>query len=128
MSTSAKDPYVDLAERIFIALSSRVYGTLASSEAKKPDPKGYKGLRQFSMMVCKKVEEKGTTSYNEVADELVAQIREEQQLPPPPPPVAGGATTPATKGTPGFDEKTLRRRRPLLPAKKLPQKAMGTLA
>jgi hypothetical protein len=36
---TAKDPYVDLAERIFIELSSRVYGTLASSEAKKPDPK-----------------------------------------------------------------------------------------
>ena len=35
----AKDPYVDLAERIFVQLASRVYGTLASSEAKKPDPK-----------------------------------------------------------------------------------------
>ena len=39
MSASPKDPYVDLAERIFIALSSRVYGTLAGSEQKKPDPK-----------------------------------------------------------------------------------------
>src|SRR5881392_2427108 len=35
----AKDPYVDLAERIFINLSARVYGTLAGSEQKKPDPK-----------------------------------------------------------------------------------------
>ena len=35
----AKDPYVDFAERIYIQLASRVYGTLASSEAKKPDPK-----------------------------------------------------------------------------------------
>jgi hypothetical protein len=34
-----KDPYVDLAERIFVQLSSRVYGTLAGSEQKKPDPK-----------------------------------------------------------------------------------------
>src|SRR3569832_2286791 len=58
------------------------------------------------MMVCKKVEEKGTTSYNEVADELVAQIREEQQLPSP----QATTTTPATKGTPGFDEKNIRRR------------------
>jgi len=35
----AKDPYVDLAERIYIGLSARVYGTLASGDAKKPDPK-----------------------------------------------------------------------------------------
>ena len=29
-----------------------------------------RGLRHFSMKVCEKVEEKGTTSYNEVADEV----------------------------------------------------------
>lgn len=34
-----------------------------------------KGLRHFSMKVCKKVEEKGTTTYNEVADELVEEVR-----------------------------------------------------
>lgn len=34
-----------------------------------------KGLRHFSMKVCKKVEEKGTTTYNEVADELVEEAR-----------------------------------------------------
>lgn len=33
-----------------------------------------KGLRHFSMKVCKKVEEKGTTTYNEVADELVEEV------------------------------------------------------
>jgi len=38
--------------------------------------KSGKGLRHFSMKVCKKVKEKGVTSYNEVADELVL----EQQL------------------------------------------------
>ena len=47
--TSAKDPYVDLAERIFVQLSSRVYGTLASSEAKKPDPKA---LAAFSFKLA----------------------------------------------------------------------------
>lgn len=49
---------------------------LSSSPAKKMPrtDKPYKGLRHFSMMVCKKVEEKGTTSYNEVADELVEQV------------------------------------------------------
>src|SRR3970040_1039858 len=34
-----KDPYVDLAERIYVQLSSRVYGTLAGGDQKKPDPK-----------------------------------------------------------------------------------------
>ena len=29
-----------------------------------------RGLRHFSMKVCEKVEEKGTTTYNEVADEV----------------------------------------------------------
>lgn len=33
-----------------------------------------KGLRHFSMKVCEKVREKGTTSYNEVADELVNEF------------------------------------------------------
>ena len=53
MSASPKDPYVDLAERIFIALSSRVYGTLASSEAKKPDPKA---LAAFSFRLAEAFE------------------------------------------------------------------------
>ena len=34
-----KDPYVDLAERIYVQLASRVYGTLAGGDQKKPDPK-----------------------------------------------------------------------------------------
>eukprot|EP00586_Coscinodiscus_wailesii_P013093 CAMPEP_0172501036 /NCGR_PEP_ID=MMETSP1066-20121228/145304_1 /TAXON_ID=671091 /ORGANISM="Coscinodiscus wailesii, Strain CCMP2513" /LENGTH=434 /DNA_ID=CAMNT_0013275599 /DNA_START=84 /DNA_END=1388 /DNA_ORIENTATION=+ len=36
--------------------------------------KANKGLRHFSMKVCKKVEEKGQTTYNEVADELVKEF------------------------------------------------------
>eukprot|EP00729_Bicosta_minor_P010545 gene10545-18645_t len=41
-----------------------------------------KGLRHFSMKVCKKVKEKGVTSYNEVADELVLeqQMLDEQAV------------------------------------------------
>eukprot|EP00879_Flechtneria_rotunda_P010280 GHRR01010747.1.p1 GENE.GHRR01010747.1~~GHRR01010747.1.p1 ORF type:complete len:460 (+),score=243.21 GHRR01010747.1:191-1570(+) len=35
-----------------------------------------KGLRHFSMKVCEKVESKGTTTYNEVADELVAELKD----------------------------------------------------
>ena len=37
--------------------------------------KASKGLRHFSMKVCEKVESKGTTTYNEVADELVNEMR-----------------------------------------------------
>ncbi|XP_072263763.1 transcription factor Dp-2 isoform X1 [Pyxicephalus adspersus] len=40
----------------------------------KRGEKSGKGLRHFSMKVCEKVQTKGTTSYNEVADELVAEF------------------------------------------------------
>ncbi|XP_019165971.1 PREDICTED: transcription factor-like protein DPB isoform X2 [Ipomoea nil] len=36
--------------------------------------KSGRGLRQFSLKVCEKVESKGRTTYNEVADELVADF------------------------------------------------------
>ncbi|KAK8498760.1 hypothetical protein V6N13_135814 [Hibiscus sabdariffa] len=36
--------------------------------------KSGRGLRQFSLKVCEKVESKGRTTYNEVADELVAEF------------------------------------------------------
>ncbi|TRY92742.1 hypothetical protein DNTS_024829 [Danionella cerebrum] len=36
--------------------------------------KSEKGLRHFSMKVCEKVQKKGVTSYNEVAEELVAEF------------------------------------------------------
>lgn len=38
---------------------------------KRKREKGGKGLRHFSMKVCEKVKQKGTTTYNQVADELV---------------------------------------------------------
>jgi hypothetical protein len=41
--------YINLAERIFVLLSTRVYGSLASSEAKKPDPKA---LAAFSFKLA----------------------------------------------------------------------------
>jgi hypothetical protein len=40
--------------------------------------KSNKGLRHFSMKVCQKVEEKGTTTYNEVADELVKEFGQQR--------------------------------------------------
>jgi hypothetical protein len=54
---SAHDPqkaYIDLAERIFVMLSSRVYGTLAGSEQKKPDPKA---LAAFSFRLAEAFEQ-----------------------------------------------------------------------
>lgn len=53
-----------------------------------------KGLRHFSMKVCEKVESKGTTTYNEVADELVAEMKGGNGL---------------DDGV-GYDEKNIRRR------------------
>lgn len=45
-----------------------------NSKRRKSDKVG-KGLRHFSMKVCEKVKEKRTTTYNVVADELVAEVR-----------------------------------------------------
>src|SRR3954471_15183386 len=45
----AKDPYVDFAEKIFINLAARVYGTLSGTEQKKPDPKA---LAAFSFKLA----------------------------------------------------------------------------
>ena len=36
------------------------------------------GLRTFSLMVCRQVEAKMTTTYNEVADELVKEFKDEK--------------------------------------------------
>ncbi|XP_049291280.1 transcription factor Dp [Anopheles funestus] len=43
-----------------------------ASRRQKTDKAG-RGLRHFSMKVCEKVKAKGTTTYNEVANELVAE-------------------------------------------------------
>ncbi len=50
----AKDPYVELAERIFVNLAARVYGTLAGSDQRKPDPKA---LAAFSFKLADAFEE-----------------------------------------------------------------------
>jgi hypothetical protein len=50
----AKDPYVDLAERIFVNLAARVYGTLSGTEQKKPDPKA---LATFSFKLAEAFEQ-----------------------------------------------------------------------
>lgn len=68
----------------------------STAEKKKNGPeKASKGLRHFSMKVCRKVEEKGKTSYNEVADELVKEVMAERS-----------ESEPRGK----YDEKNIRRR------------------
>lgn len=59
--------------------------------------KSGRGLRQFSMKVCEKVESKGRTTYNEVADELVAEFAEP-------------GTSVVTPDQQQYDEKNIRRR------------------
>lgn len=70
-------------------------GAAASSSSASAMAEKGTGLRHFSMQVCKKVEEKGTTTHNEVADELVQEILEEKQR---------------TGSDVGYDEKNIRRR------------------
>lgn len=50
-----------------------------ASPSSGADKTNSRGLRHFSMMVCKKVEEMGTTTHNQVADELVKQEVEDRQ-------------------------------------------------
>ncbi|XP_030381719.1 transcription factor Dp [Scaptodrosophila lebanonensis] len=68
------NPSVKLKSKLH-AIQSIPQHSLSSSTSsvqrkRKPDKAG-KGLRHFSMKVCEKVEEKGKTTYNEVADDLV---------------------------------------------------------
>ncbi|BDA50945.1 probable transcription factor Dp-1 at N-terminal half [Coccomyxa sp. Obi] len=56
-----------------------------------------KGLRHFSMKVCEKVESKGRTTYNEVADELVQEF-------------SAPSLQAGSPGGAAYDEKNIRRR------------------
>ncbi|KAB7496158.1 Transcription factor Dp-1 [Armadillidium nasatum] len=63
---------------------------------RRKSEKGGKGLRHFSMKVCEKVQNKGTTSYNEVADELVNEFSDSSR-----------ANSPSEVN---YDQKNIRRR------------------
>lgn len=78
------------------ASSSGPGGLGSAGGGDKQGEKANKGLRHFSMKVCKKVEEKGQTTYNEVADELVAEFLH--------------INTQNKGEKPAFDEKNIRRR------------------
>lgn len=60
--------------------TSAAAASTTATRKKKGDPKPSKGLRHFSVKVCRKVEEKGSTSYNEVADELVKELAMEREF------------------------------------------------
>ncbi|KAI5060303.1 hypothetical protein GOP47_0024723 [Adiantum capillus-veneris] len=66
------------------------------SRSGPPGEKGGRGLRHFSMKVCEKVESKGRTTYNEVADELVAEFTSEDLI--------------VSPDQQQYDEKNIRRR------------------
>jgi hypothetical protein len=57
------------------AAQAAVVGPLGFKPSERTGIKQGKGLRHFSMRMCEKVESKGTTTYNEVADELVAEMK-----------------------------------------------------
>ncbi|KAL6643182.1 hypothetical protein ACP70R_021363 [Stipagrostis hirtigluma subsp. patula] len=71
-----------------------------AARAVGPDKNG-RGLRQFSMRVCEKVESKGRTTYNEVADELVAEFSDPNNIESP---------DPDNPSAQQYDEKNIRRR------------------
>ncbi len=78
------------------ALEGSVANATTATKKRKTG-KGNKGLRHFSMKVCKKVEEKGVTTYNEVADELVKEFAKQNLTAP-------------QEGRKTYDEKNIRRR------------------
>ena len=74
--SAPKDPYFELAEKIFIALASRVYGTLAGTDSRKPDPKA---LAAYSFKLAEAFEQatKETAramAANEAADKAAVKI------------------------------------------------------
>ena len=50
----AADTYYQLAEKIFVGLAARVYGTLAGTDQRKPDPKA---LAAFSFKLAEAFEQ-----------------------------------------------------------------------
>eukprot|EP00967_Tisochrysis_lutea_P044852 scaffold54412_cov31-Tisochrysis_lutea.AAC.2 len=91
---------------VFPSFAGIVYASSDSKEKKKRSQRGHggkggdKGLRHFSMKVCEKVEQKGRTTYNEVADELVQEFVNAGM-------VGGGD---GEDGETQYDEKNIRRR------------------
>ena len=73
-----------------------------------------RGLRHFSLRVCKKVEQKQTTTYNEVADELVAELMANRDSDESDADIqskdSNNKANPSKKNNANIDEKNIRRR------------------
>ncbi|KAF4025842.1 hypothetical protein G4228_017761 [Cervus hanglu yarkandensis] len=65
---------VNIAQQVALRAEAAAALCCACRKRNRKGEKNGKGLRHFSMKVCEKVQRKGTTSYNEVADELVAEF------------------------------------------------------
>ena len=83
-----------------------------SSSSTKSDsqPRQQKGLRHFSLKVCEKVEQQGVTTYNNVADELVADLSNELFDDDDDEAEAANESTSGKKRKVAYDEKNVRRR------------------
>lgn len=71
---SGKKRRMDCMENDLLDSAERKRGKRLPSAGRSGGDKSGKGLRHFSMKVCEKVQQKRTTSYNEVADELVQEF------------------------------------------------------
>ncbi|KAJ0235112.1 Transcription factor-like protein DPB [Hirschfeldia incana] len=75
-TTSASDSAFIQLDNLDIQADDHASGVNKKKKKKRVSgtDKNGRGLRQFSLKVCEKVESKGRTTYNEVADELVAEF------------------------------------------------------
>ncbi|MGH0145667.1 UNVERIFIED_CONTAM: hypothetical protein FKN15_015302 [Acipenser sinensis] len=73
-------PYTPNSTMVTQSHITEASGWVPGKRMKKVGEKNGKGLRHFSMKVCEKVQKKGTTTYNEVADELVAEFTNSSSL------------------------------------------------
>ena len=93
--------------------SSSTSPTPPPSSAKsdsQSQPRQQKGLRHFSLKVCEKVEQQGVTTYNNVADELVADLANEPFDDEDDDGDGGGESSSSKKKRVAYDEKNVRRR------------------
>ncbi|XP_014090828.2 transcription factor Dp isoform X1 [Bactrocera oleae] len=77
VTIKTEERYTKYTPNTNIKMKSKLHSTSSphsntARRQRKPEKAG-KGLRHFALKVCEKVKEKGVTTYNEVADELVAE-------------------------------------------------------
>jgi len=92
---SVSDRSLELGEYVSTKRQLEIDNAENNDAKRRKTEKGGKGLRHFSMKVCEKVKAKGTTTYNEVADELVAELTDPRYQSP---------------SDPTYDQKNIRRR------------------